>query len=100
MKKIFTRIAVLTAVAGIGFSACKKEEKVNCNDFMAEFEALEELDEKFVSEPTTANCNAVKKATIDLFNKVKDCPGVDKSSIQPLIDEFQNEDCTTLESAD
>ena len=100
MKRFFTKIALLVAVAAVGFSGCQKEEKANCSDIMADYAKIDDLMEKFETESTTANCNALKKATIDMFNKLKDCPGVDKSAIEPLINEYKDDDCTTVESDD
>ncbi len=67
---------------------------------MADYTKIDNLSDKFEAEPTTANCNALKKATIDMFNKLKSCPGVDASTIQPFIDEYKDEDCTMIDKDD
>lgn len=97
MKKFTLRFVVLCFIA-IGFYGCETANisPSGCELTEADANAYSAVAMKFNSNPTTANCSALKQASFNLIKKFENCSGATKDQVDQLTQMWVDIDCNAF----
>jgi hypothetical protein len=97
MRNFTLRFVMLFFIA-IGFYGCEVAD-VNpsgCELTEAEAQAYSNVAIKFSNNPTSANCAALRKASLDLIKRFEDCDVTTREYIAELTDFWVDYDCSVF----
>ncbi|MCO4294806.1 hypothetical protein NF867_18225 [Solitalea sp. MAHUQ-68] len=97
MKNSISKFLGILFAVSIVISSCSKDKPVSCDASVIEndIEHIEDLFDNFDDDPTTTNCNKIKKGISDFINKYEDCDeaGAEVDEAREFLNDF---DCSDL----